>query len=88
MNGDPKFKVGDEVTVNFIEGTNPEDYPCGFVSGMKAYHGKKLTISKVYPGYRHTHYTLSFLADGYVYTLEGNNWNWSSPMFLESQNEL
>lgn len=42
MNVGPKFNVGDEVTINFVEGTRSIDYPFGVNDTMLSINGKKL----------------------------------------------
>lgn len=89
MSGEPKFNIGDEITINFISGTESFDYPCGFVNGMMEYHGKKFKIESIDKlRTNQSNRKLSFLWDGYEYKLKGISWNWTTSMFAESQNEL
>lgn len=90
MNGGPKFNVGDEVTLNFIEGTKSEDYPFGLNETMRSINGKKVIITKVIPGYDHLRpkATLGYLHDGYLYRINQNFYSYSSSMFLECNGEI
>lgn len=90
MNGGPKFNVGDEVIINFIEGTKYEDYPFGLNETMQSINGKKAIITEVIPGYNHvyTNRTLNYLHDGYLYRIDRNMYNYSSSMFLECNGEI
>lgn len=90
MNGGPKFNVGDEVTINFIEGTKSEDYPFGLNKTMQSINGKKVIIIEVIPGYddMRPRKTLSYLHDGYLYKIDCDSWSYSSSMFLECNGEI
>lgn len=90
MNGGPKFNIGDEVTINFIEGTRSGDYPFGLNETMRSINGKKVIITKVIPGYDHMiqSKTLGYLHDGYLYKIDRNLYSYSSSMFLECNGEI
>lgn len=90
MNGGPKFNVGNEVTINFIEGTKSTDYPFGVNGVMRSLNGRKAIIIKVIPGYDGVYLdrTLSYLHDGYLYKIDQNMYNYSSSMFLECNGEI
>lgn len=89
MNGGPKFNVGDEVTINFIEGTKSIDYPFGVNDTMLSINGKKAIIIGVIPCHdRYLDRSLSYLHDGYVYKINRNLYSYSSSMFLECNGEI
>lgn len=90
MNGGPKFNVGDEVTINFIEGTKSMDYPFGVNETMRSLNGKKAIIIEIISGYDHLYpgRTLSYLHDGYLYKINKNTYSYSSSMFLECNGEI
>ena len=85
-----KFKVGNIVTVYFIDGSDGYDYPYNFAPDMRVYHGRQFRISDKRKCFDPTEYSKSKyydFYDGYVYTLEYglvSSWSWSSSMFLES----
>lgn len=90
MNGGPKFNVGDEVTINFVEGTKSGDYPFGLNETMLSLNGKKAIITKVTPGYDRVYPDrfMRYLHDGYLYRIDRNSYSYSSSMFLECNGEI
>ena len=80
-----KYNIGDIVTVKeqYDNGCNGDDYPCGFTKRMlETYSGKKLTIERVC----YYDYINKLLAtEEYYYQVKENGYNWSDPMFQESE---
>ena len=80
-----KYKIGDIVTVKeqYDNGCKEYDYPCAFTKDMlKTYGGKKLTIEEIcYIGYVGALLT----TEEYFYQVKENSYNWSDPMFQESE---
>ena len=82
---EPKFKVGDIVTINFVKGSTCDDYPLSFVDSMRKFNGRK---SKILGITKSTHSDRKYACyyDGYEYDLDlPGRWCWSSSMFLEAQ---
>lgn len=78
----PKFKVGDLVMIVKREG-NGSDYPCTYMDEMIQYENQIFTISKI--NKMSTSIIKSFTSrlryeEPFFYTVEGNDWNWSSAM--------
>lgn len=84
---EPKYKVGDIVTVKKVRERNSEDYRFSFPDYMvETYGGKSLKIESVEEEDVAT--PKSVPDDGYNYRLEGNGWAWASSMFEESSEAL
>ena len=79
---EPKYKVGDVVTIKKREGTST-DYSFCFVDAMAALSGKQFKVTKVskdmFPP------TRKFPDDGFRYHLnDPGDYNWASSMFEDS----
>lgn len=80
-----KYNIGDIVTVKeqYDNGCNGFDYPCSFTKYMlETYGGKKLTIEKVCYD---EHFTDLLATEECYYQVKENGYNWSDPMFQESE---
>lgn len=83
---EPKYKVGDIVTVKKTRKENRSAYRFTFPDHMvEEYGGKSFRIVAIEMD--NSARAGKIPDDGYKYTLEGNPWNWASSMF-EDQSEL
>lgn len=78
----PKFKVGDLVMVTKREGES-SDYMCGYSDEMVQYENRIFAISKINKmsiSSMKSYISRLRYEEPFYYTLEGNDWNWSSAM--------
>lgn len=84
---EPKYKVGDIVTVKKVRERDSGDYRFSFPDHMvETYGGKSLRIESVEE--EEFQSSKSVPDDGYKYRLEGTGWAWASSMFEESSEAL
>ena len=84
---EPKYKVGDIVTVKKVRERDSGDYRFSFPDHMvETYGGKSFRIESVEE--EKLHDPRGVPDDGHKYRLEGNGWAWASSMFEESSEAL
>lgn len=76
-----KYKVGDIVTVKKNREGRSSDYLFSFTDEMVKKHGGKSYRIKEVTHWEDTPSGRVMLSDGYLYKLEGADFNWSSSMF-------